>query len=354
MKVASVPLDAIGTSLGYLKQGCQHSRRLGALEEPLTVIPACFPAGSRPAGACLPADRAHTGEDEKPHEYELVDGFKRLAVLKAQGASEVPVVIQDWDVRRAKAMMVELNSRRRTISFYEEALLVDDLHQREALSLAAIAETLGRQESWVSKRLSLVTRLSPDILSFVEVGQLGPTAAYHISRLPKEEQMAFFLAATEEQLTAGEIECVVGLMLPLPEEMRLKAAQEPRAALEGLTQSNGPAERSTGEPSLESLTARMESLALDLHQYRFDAECGDNDSNSPDPGCSQHRRFYAAAARLFHELSHFRPEGASPSEKPAGDLSAPDEQADPAPAAERDALPPSGGESIEDDEREES
>ena len=69
MKVASVPLDVIGTSLGYLKQ-CHHSKPGGALEQPLTVIP---------AGVCRPRDQAHTGEEQKPHEYELVDGFKRLA-----------------------------------------------------------------------------------------------------------------------------------------------------------------------------------------------------------------------------------------------------------------------------------
>jgi ParB/RepB/Spo0J family partition protein len=305
MKVASVPLDAIGTSLGYLKQGPQHARNSGALEEPLMVIPACLPDGSGPAGVCLPGDQAHSGEEEKPHEYELVDGFKRLAALKAQGAAEVPVVIQDWDLRRAKAMMVELNSRRRTISFYEEALLVGDLHQREGLSLSAIAETLGRPESWVSKRLSLLNRLSPDIVPFVESGELKPTAAYHLSRMPREEQMAFFLALTEERLTAGEVECLVVLMLTLPEEMRLKAAQEPRAALEGLREANAPTQKSTGEDDLGALVRRMESLARDLHEYRL-KDPPDGTPNIPSFELPQHRRFHAAAARLSHELSQFR------------------------------------------------
>jgi ParB/RepB/Spo0J family partition protein len=209
MRLAEIPIEKVRTGFGYLKvadAGNGGRRKPPALEDPVTVV-------------------------ERGGFFELVDGFKRLRALKGNGATTVPAVVQDWEPMKAKAMMLALNARRRTLSYYEEAALAADLCREEGLSPSAAARLLGRKESWVSKRVGLFTRLDPQVLEFLKTAAIGPTLAYHLSRLPKELQMPLFLSAREENLTVVEAEAAVSLALSLSPAEAKKVARRPRRHL---------------------------------------------------------------------------------------------------------------------------
>ncbi len=87
-----------------------------------------------------------------------MDGFKRLLAFQRRGMTSIPAVIQDeWSVLTAKAMMLKLNCRQRSLSYYDEAVLVNDLAERERLTPVGIAKLLCRKKSWVIKRLDLLS-----------------------------------------------------------------------------------------------------------------------------------------------------------------------------------------------------
>ena len=62
----------------------------------------------------------------------------------------------------------------------KELLSSGEVNQRELASL------LGKSVSWVSKRLSLVQRLSEGVVHLVSARQLCPQTAQEIARLPSE------------------------------------------------------------------------------------------------------------------------------------------------------------------------
>ena len=204
MKVAEIPMKKIRTGFAYLKSGRATARvSIAGIESPITVI-------------------------EADGFFEVVDGFKRLNSLKKSGAAAVPAVIQDWEPVKAKSMMITLNAGRRTLSFYEEAAIAADLCRKDGLTLSAVARLLGRKESWVSKRVAIFTRLDPAIVEFLKKGDIGPTFAYHLSRIPSGMQMPLFLSARQENLTVAEVEAAASLALSVPEIEARKIVRDPR------------------------------------------------------------------------------------------------------------------------------
>jgi ParB-like chromosome segregation protein Spo0J len=224
MRLIEIPLERIRTGLSYLKGADRGRMALPLdLEEPVTVV----------------EDRGF---------FELVDGFKRIAALRRRGEKTVWALVRDWDKLKAKAMMLRLNARRKTLSFYEEAVLAADLHRKERLSCRAVGKLLGRKKSWVVKRVVIMNRLDPDVIEFLKAGVIGPTTAYNLSRMPGELQAPLFLSAQEEKLTANEVEAAVSLVLALPEGERRGATRNLRVHI-----SPPAADAVPGEPGLEAI-----------------------------------------------------------------------------------------------------
>ncbi len=204
--------------------------------------------------------------------YEIVDGLRRIEALLRDGAAEVPAVVQDWSGVTARMMRILLNGRRKTISWYEEALLVRDLHENEKIPLVRIARQLGRKESWVRRRHEIAVRLSEPLMAFSYSGDLGLMKACAISRLPEQLQMPFFLACTGEHLRAREMEWIVTVLLEMDEAQRRKAVRSPGAVLQRLQRSTD-----TGAHDAEDLSESMENLREKIRLFRTNGLEENND-----------------------------------------------------------------------------
>jgi len=268
MEIIEIPIARIRTGFLYLK-GTPPGRRVPLdLEEPVTVIA---------AGA---------------GRYELVDGFKRLAALRRREKKSVLAAVRNWSPLQAKAMMLGLNARRRTLSFYEEAVLAADLHEKENLSFTGVARLLRRKKSWVVKRAGIIARLDADLLELLKTGRLGPRSAYNLSRLPRKDQLPMFLAIGEEKLTALEVEAAVALLLSLPEPERSAALGDLRALLAG----RGEREAVLGEPAA--------GIAVVEEFIRAARRVREQFISRPRPGtdATAGRVYRAAVKKLKHEL----------------------------------------------------
>jgi hypothetical protein len=115
MRVMELPIEEIQTGLAYLKGTDPGRRRVPLdLEEPVTVM------------------------EVSPGVFELVDGFKRVWALQRRGGATAWALVREGDLLKAKALMLGLNARRNTLSFYEEAVLAADLMKKENLTLVAV------------------------------------------------------------------------------------------------------------------------------------------------------------------------------------------------------------------------
>lgn len=111
--------------------------------------------------------------------YVLIDGYLRVRALSHCGKDTVLAEI--WPCKEWEAILrVLIRSRERKWQALEQALMIRDLKERHNLSQAEIAHLMGRDQSWVSRRLCLVDALSEDMVERVQKGSISSWAAARV------------------------------------------------------------------------------------------------------------------------------------------------------------------------------
>lgn len=109
----------------------------------------------------------------------LVDGYRRVAALRRLGHDTVR--IERWTCDLAEALVIVLaRAEGRPFAAIEEALLIRDLVQGLGLSQHELARRCGRDVSWVSRRLALLSALPDTALAAVREGRLSSWAACRV------------------------------------------------------------------------------------------------------------------------------------------------------------------------------
>ena len=113
------------------------------------------------------------------HSAILLDGYPRVAALPQLGKDTAEV--ECWDGDPIQGLLgVLARTRSRAFVPIEEALLLRELLSIGSLSQHDIARRCGRDVSWVSRRLQLITALSDGLLTAVRQGKVSPWAAVRI------------------------------------------------------------------------------------------------------------------------------------------------------------------------------
>lgn len=109
----------------------------------------------------------------------LLDGYLRVKALKALGRDTV--IAEVWECTEEEAL-VELLARTqsRKWDLFEEATLLQELHDHYHLSQSEIASLVGRKQSWVSGRLALYRALSEDIVALIRTGSISTWSATRV------------------------------------------------------------------------------------------------------------------------------------------------------------------------------
>jgi ParB-like chromosome segregation protein Spo0J len=167
-------------------------------------------------------------------QWEVVDGFKRLAAARVLGWPTLLVRrLAADDERTVKAAVYGLNRVGRHLHELEEAWLVQALVREDGLSQVEVAALLGRHKSWVCRRLALLEKLCPAVRADLDVGLVPPSLARQLLRLPEGNQAEVLAAARREALAAVDVQRLVDLWLAAagPGQRDYLLAQ-PRAALQ--------------------------------------------------------------------------------------------------------------------------
>jgi len=109
----------------------------------------------------------------------LIDGYRRIAALRRLGRDTARV--ECWACDLVEAVLAVLaRTQSRSFAAIEEALLVRELVQGLGLSQHEVARGCGRDVSWVSRRLRLLSGLSDAALVAVIEGRLSSWAASRV------------------------------------------------------------------------------------------------------------------------------------------------------------------------------
>jgi ParB/RepB/Spo0J family partition protein len=142
----------------------------------------------------------------------LLDGFKRYRCAKKAGIDYV--VFRSIGSDEAEAIVALLRlANAKSLSFFEQARLIDELRESHKLSVSEIARRLERSSAWVSVRQGLTSELTPFIFDKIMGGDF-PMYAYLSSVRPimrinsiKPTEIEDFVRATSNKgLTVRDID----------------------------------------------------------------------------------------------------------------------------------------------------
>jgi ParB-like chromosome segregation protein Spo0J len=150
---------------------------------------------------------------------EVLDGFKRVRAARALGWPTLVACIDEVSGVDAKLRLMELHEGR-GLTELEQGWLVRSLHREDRLSQPQIAQRLGRDKSWVWRRLMLVESLEDEVQSQVRLGLLCARAAVAVSRLPRGNQVAASRVAIRRGLTVRQTDHLVAEVLGTEETAR--------------------------------------------------------------------------------------------------------------------------------------
>jgi ParB family transcriptional regulator, chromosome partitioning protein len=146
-------------------------------------------------------------EADKEGHWVLIDGYRRREALQRLGADRIWV--DAWEGSVDEALMACLaRGPDRAWEAIEEAALIAELSSRH--SLQAIAVQLGRDVSWVSRRLSLIKALPEDLLDQVRAGRISLWAATRIlaplARANSEHARTLLARLEQQPLSTRELQ----------------------------------------------------------------------------------------------------------------------------------------------------
>ena len=109
----------------------------------------------------------------------LIDGYRRVGALRRLGRDTVSV--EQWGCDLIAALLrVLAGTQDRAFATIEQALLLRTLVAEHGLSQHEVARRSGRDVSWVSRRLQLLSGLPDVALAAVRAGRLSSWAANRV------------------------------------------------------------------------------------------------------------------------------------------------------------------------------
>lgn len=252
--------------------------------------------------ACIAvADAAHA-------RWILVDGYRRVAALRRLGRDTATVECWDCDLAQALVQLLARADARRFTAI-EEALLLRELINQFALSQHAIARRTGRDVSWVSRRLQLVSALPDTLLDAVRGGTLSTWAATRVlaplARANSDHAQQLLSAITASPLSTRELHCWFTHYQRANQPSRARLVSHPRLFLQTLAtraEQAGDARLRAGvEGECLTTVAQLEALIRRLRAGL--AQLGTQTLTAPLHTALT--RLRAALPALQHELTRY-------------------------------------------------
>lgn len=148
--------------------------------------------------------------------YELIDGFKRLRACRRLQKESLTVRVLDASERVCKAAIIQLNRSGRSIGHIEEAMVLHSLYRDDKLTQPEIALLVGRHKSWVSRRISLIEKVSADVQQNIRLGLLSVVSGREVARLPRGNQKEATDAILKHRLSTREVTKLISHLLSRP------------------------------------------------------------------------------------------------------------------------------------------
>jgi ParB-like chromosome segregation protein Spo0J len=146
----------------------------------------------------------------------LLDGFKRYHALHDLGKESIRIHILPLGEHASKIAIINFNTTQRSISVLEESLIVTSLYREDKLNQVQIGVLLGKDKSWVCRRMALSERLSEEVVEHLRLGLICMSQARELSRLPRGNQSKALACVLKHRLCSHETQKLVTQFIKSP------------------------------------------------------------------------------------------------------------------------------------------
>jgi ParB/RepB/Spo0J family partition protein len=161
----------------------------------------------------------------EPQRWVLLDGFKRVRIAEELQLGSVWARSLALDAASSTAAILQANQAQQGLSEVEQAWIVHALCREHGMKQAAVGELLGRDKSWVCRRLQLAESLETSLQEDLRLGLLSGSVARELARLPRGNQLRAAQAVRDHELTHRQTVRLIE---------RLKGSDDPSARREVL------------------------------------------------------------------------------------------------------------------------
>jgi ParB family chromosome partitioning protein len=215
MSLAEIPLGQITPNVAALRKVNTTGAEYLQMRESV-----------REHGIITPISVNKTGENT----YELVDGLHRFTAAQEVGLATIPAQIfedatkSDTLIKQIIANVARVETKPVEFATGLKRLLADNPY----MTRGELAKRLGRETSWIDKRLSLVAITDPEIQAMVDEGTIKLSQAFSLALLPESEQKEFVRHCFDQDISIQTFATMVTNRLA--ELRKIKAAgQAPKA-----------------------------------------------------------------------------------------------------------------------------
>jgi len=124
---------------------------------------------------------------EKGH--QVIDGFKRIYAAMDLMIVDMECYLVDVDEQEAKVLLLSYNRTNQSMEVWEEAMVLKSMLEGGGLEQRQLAKLVDRSPSWVSRRLSLISKLDEEIATDIRMGTITSRHARALMRLPRGNQV---------------------------------------------------------------------------------------------------------------------------------------------------------------------
>ena len=164
----------------------------------------------------------------------LLSGQCELTALKELGVKKmnaIEVELSDDTGAKEKLSLLLISLKDRPGALCEGLLIQEAVSA--GVTRTEIKDMLGKSGSWISNRISLVTRLDKNVYKMVTSGLLDPRSAQEIARMPASVQFEFAEKAVKEGLPKSSIELLVASYNSekCPDSVKTQIINDPKTAI---------------------------------------------------------------------------------------------------------------------------
>lgn len=152
--------------------------------------------------------------------YQIIDGFKRVYIAKDLMMDTLQCQLLEVDEQQAKVLLLSYNRTNQSLEVWEEAMVLKDLLETHDLNQQSLARLTGYSRSWVSRRLSLISRIDEQVASEIRMGSLSSSHARVLMRLPRGNQYDVARVITSWGLTSRLSNRLVDAFLEAEDEQQ--------------------------------------------------------------------------------------------------------------------------------------